>query len=134
MRKVLRMIRLKNLHQIVRPIVLPSPDKESFSEFPVFRIPSAQFPVDKGDHIPIFHDDILRPEVAMRKADAMGLRKHPLQKTSDMTFWSFLLIGIEKRFIEIVLGIKGAFDMCVSLDKMAFFVSHIRPTFIKRCR
>lgn len=120
MRKILSMIRLENLHQIVRPVVLPSPDKESLCEFPVFRIPSAQFPVDKSDHIPIFHDDILRPEVAMRKADAMRLRKHSLKKTSDVAFWRALLVGVKKCFIEIVLGIKGAFEIYVSLDKMGF--------------
>lgn len=103
------MIRLKNLHQVIRPVILPSPDKECFRKFPIFWIPATHFPIDDGDDTSIFYHNILRSKVAMCKDNRMGLREHSIEKAFDMAFWCTPLVSVKKCYIEIFLRLKRTF-------------------------
>lgn len=46
----------------------------------------------------------------MRKTNLAILGEHSVKETSDVAFWRVLLVGVNKRHVEIVLRIEGAFQ------------------------
>jgi len=63
--------RFEDLEKMRSPVGEKCMDVKGLGEIPVLRVPARLLPVDNGNHVSIFDDDICRSKVAVAESNLM---------------------------------------------------------------